>query len=368
MDYVANSHFTGTELCQTTLLTAAVSVRKTPILGTVLYDEHSHYRRLRPYLPIEADFPPIFARHIPQAVLTNELIVHRGNTIFVESSIHSAASNGAKDPEILTNFAGRLRESDGVVDQRYTDVSAMVFHNEGGGTWGHFIVQNLPRALLYLEKFPDGKIIVPRVHAFPDGSNFNRSLTRLGVPQDRLIPIEQRGSYQFRELVLVDFLYNFPKLMPHPLALELLATRAGAVDPATPGRSIFLSRIPGQGRSIDNGAEVEAVLDKHGVHTTVLGHQNFEAQIAAWQHSDLIVSTLGSDLTNIVFGKAGSRILALSPDWFGDAFFYHLAILKDMQWNELRCGTRVQQADVSHKASFRVDTDILDAMLATLAK
>ncbi len=366
MDYVAKSRFSGDDACQTTLLAEAMSVRRTPILGTVLYDRQSVYQRIRDYMPIETDFPQIFARHIPQAILTNQFIVHKDDAIFVDSSYHVVRSNGADAPAIFETFAATLQQCDGTVDQRYADVSAMVFHNEGGGTWGHFIVQNLPRALLYLTKFPNGKIVLPSYHAIPDATNFNRSLVQLGVPQDRLLPVEPLGSYQFGELILVDSLYDIPKQIAHPLALDFLAASVAPTDAPDEDRSIFVSRLPAFGRSIDNVAEVSAVASNHGVKTVLLGEQHFDAQRAAWQHSDLVVSTLGSDLTNIVFGKEGTQILALSPDWFGDEFFYNLAVMKGMQWNELRCGTRVQDANVPHKASFRVDTAILDVMLTSL--
>ena len=216
-------------------------------------------------------------------------------------------------------FAATL-QCGGTVDQRYADVSAMVFHNEGGGTWGHFIVQNLPRALLYLAKFPNAKIVLPSYHALADATNFNRSLVQLGVPQDRLLPVDPLGSYQFGELILVDFLYDIPKQIAHPLALEFLAAPAAPTDAPDEDRSMFVTRLPVYGRLIDNVAEVSAVASNHGVKTVLLGEQHFDAQRAAWQNSDLVVSTLGSDLTNIVFGKEGTRILALSPDWFGDKF------------------------------------------------
>ena len=42
--------------------------------------------------------------------------------------------------------------------------------------------------------------------------------------------------------------------------------------------------------------------------------------------------------------------------------------MKGMQWNELRCGAPVQDADIPHKSSFRVDPAILDVMLTSLAR
>jgi hypothetical protein len=368
VEYVANSQFTGTDTCTKTQLVPATHIKRTPTIGTILYDEYSTFRKIRPYLSIECDFPPIYARHIDQPILTNEFIVHKGNTIYVDSSIHSATSNGRRQNQIMEGFSTALRQSEGTVDQRYADESAMVLHNEGGGTWGHFIVQNLPRALLYLANFPDGKIVLPRDHAFSEASNFCLSLRRLGVPQERLLPVDRVGRYQFRELILVDFLYDFPKQVPHPLALDLLAAPLGAPTTPRDAGALFLQRIPETRRCIENVSDLEGVLSKHGVRGLMHGKQHFSGQVEAWQGSDLIVATLGSDLTNIVFGKEGTRILALSPDWFEDSFFYNLAIMKGMQWNELRCGGCVDRGSVTNGSSLRIDPEIVDVMLSTLAR
>jgi hypothetical protein len=368
MRYRAHSKFAGTDVCLETLLVPATKIRKTPELGTILYDEFSSYRKVRSYLPIECEFPEIYARHIIDPILTNEFIVHKNDLVYIDSSIHSEASAGVNADSILETFPISLNNSDGQVDLRYANESAMVFHNEGGGTWGHFVVQNLPRALLYLAKFPNGKIVLPRDHSLPGVTNFNRSLLQLGVPQDRLLPVERTGSYQFRELVLIDFMYDFPKQIPHPLALELLAAPMETVGTLPNCQKMFVARAPSFDRSIENGPEVEEVMTKHGIQSIVLGKQSFETQVKAWRSSDLIVATLGSDLTNIVFGKVGTRILSLSPDWFGDTFFYNLAVMKGMQWNELRCGALVEAANVQHKSSFRVQSAVVDAMLNTLAR
>jgi len=372
MSLQACSQYTSCQVGRTTLLVPSESGKWEPWVGSILYDEKSNFQKVRAYTELDCAFPPINAYHIDNALLTNEFIIHRDGVVFVDSSIYSATYQGAREAEILSAFAGAIQRADEVIDEQYADISGMVFHNEGGGTWGHFIVQNIPRALLFLQKFPNGKILVPKSHFLPNQSNFNRALTRLGIPQECLIPLERTGSYRFRELVLVDFLFDLPNQICHPLAKHLLETPFQSDFPLDPKSSsadrIFIDRPDGFGRTIANRDHVEEIFRKHGFQRIVLSEKSFETQVDIWRRAKLVASTLGSDLTNLIFGNPGTRLMVLSPDWFSDSFFYHLSIQKEMQWNELRCGEMVEKANIPHRSSFKVDPSILDTMLASLTR
>lgn len=373
MQYRPVTRFLEPDYTRRTCLLPATDVTRTPILGTVLYDDATTWRPIREYRRSRVSFPEIYAYHVERPILSDEFIVHRGRELFIDSSIHTADKKGENAPEIAERFTTIL-DSLPVADvsDAYADEVALVLHNEGGGTWGHYVVQNFPRVLLFRQHFPCGKIVAPVPHTHRQHSNFARMFEVYGIPPDHLLPVERGTSYRFRELVLMDFLYDFPRQMPHPYIIDALSHFAGASlyarTPTGTARGVFVTRAEGRGmRAIANQSELDPVLVARGLAKRQLGAVTLQEQVACWQSHDLIVSTLGSDLTNIVFGRAGSRILSLSPDWFGDMFFYNLAVAKGMQWNELRCGTIVEEVEERHRSSFRVDPDLLDTMLATLA-
>jgi hypothetical protein len=145
----------------------------------------------------------------------------------------------------------------------------------------------------------------------------------------------------------------------------LSRSRPAAAVPAGGGIAIERSS---EWRRIANQAACDAVLHDHAVARRRLGSAALAEQIGAWRGERFFVATLGSDLANMVFGRPGTRVLALSPDWFGDTFFYNLAVAKAMQWNELRCGELdVPHPKTRHLSSFKVDPALLDVMLSTLA-
>jgi len=360
--YIARSQFSDPNYCRRSLILESTKVKSSvPRPGKILYDDESKARDVRMYQELKQEMNPVYAYHIDGAFLTEEYIVHRGQEIFIDSSIyHTYGSQQRK--KVLSDYATRLEAFSGSVDLCYAAESAMVFHNEGGGTWGHFVVQNLPRALAYLKEFPDGKLALPRHHAMAQQSSYHQLLRHFGISSNQLLPLDRDKRYKFRELILVDFLYDFQSQTPNPIALEWLSKNSDT----KPGGAIFIERNDLNGRMIANQEEVNNLLARYGVERILLGQEPLDQQIAFWQKSQVIIGTLGSDFTNIVFGKAGTRLLVLSPDWFGDTFFYNLAVMKDMQWNELRCSEKVVAGVPEHKSSFKVNLQCLEIMLVSL--
>jgi hypothetical protein len=367
--YSAVSQFIDPEYTTKTLLLPGAAVTATPRLGTVLADKSSEYRRIRDYMPLHADCPDVFAWHIPDVLLTDDFIVHDGTRIFLDSSILCLGNAGRTIPELLERFSQELSEAGSEICGDYSSESALVIHHEGGETWGHFLVQSVPKILLYLQHYPSGKIALPRGLTIGNQNNFARLFELYGIAQDRLLALDRPKTYAFRELVLLDFLYNFDRQVPHPQALALLGNiRSDRLAQVEHSDTFCVKRPPGMwNREIANGIELDKVLEKFNITSGVLGVEPIGRQVSTWRHSKLIISTLGSDLANIVFGFPGQRILCLSPDWFGDTFFYNLAVMKGCEWHELRCGELVETAEPLHKSSFNVNLEMLDVMLETLS-
>jgi hypothetical protein len=369
MEYRLQSRYRDAGFARKTLLVEKQAVHYTPQLGAVLRDRFAEIRDVRGYAKQVVEFGDIHAWHIEDAVLTDEFIVHRGAEVFVDTSILTHYHRQKNMEQVLEGFGKKIASCTEPLICDYENESALVIHNEGGWTWGHHVVQNFPKILLYLRRFPDGKIVVPRAFRVGAENNFARMFEKFGISGDRQILIDKACSYKFRELVIVDFLFDFDAVMAHPMALDMLAgSRSGvAPSPWRPGAGVAIERSS-EWRKVANQAACDAVLRGHAVPRRKLGAELLADQIRAWRDELFFVSVLGSDLTNIVFGQEGTRLLVLSPDWFGDAFFYNLAVAKQMQWNELRCGALAElHAGTKHLSSFKVDPDMLDVMLSTLA-
>ncbi len=369
MEYRLQSKYRDADFARKTLLVGRQTVHYTPQLGTVLRDESAGKRDVRKYRKLTIEFADVHAWHIEDAVLTDQFIVHRGADVFVDSSILTHYRRQRTPEQVLETLAARLGARPPPPIEDYQDATALVMFNEGGWTWGHHLVQNLPRILLYLRHFPDARIVLPRAFRVGAENNFARSFEEFGISGDRQILVDRGCSYKFKELVILDFLFDFDGFMAHPLAIDMLSnSRTATAAAAVAGGGGIAIERDGETRAIANQAACEAVLREHAVVPRKLGAETLAAQITAWQGERFFAATLGSDLANMVFAPAGARVLALSPDWFGDEFFYNLAVAKTIQWNELRCGTLgVLHPTAKHRSSFQVDPELLDVMLSTLA-
>lgn len=310
--------------------------------------------------PIGVSFPALRAWHLDNVLITNEFVVHDERHLYIDSSI--VCTGPAEDgwADIVARFTAaidRAEMTDTVIDE-----VVLVMHNEGGGTWGHYLVQNFPKVLLFRRAFPNGRIAVPRYYATGD-SNYSRLFDLFGVPRDCLVGLDYGRTVRVREAVLIDFAWNFPLGVPHPIALELLASAPAAIPMPLDESGIFIARTGKGSRAVANQGEVYEVLARRGIALRELGATSVQHQSAIWQQGIPMVGILGSDFANIVFAPPGAQVLTLSPAWFGDRFFYNLAAARGVVWNELFCGRMGERVDPIRFSSFFVDIEKLNAVL-----
>lgn len=342
--------------------------------GQQWFDAWCEPRFSRPFAARRVAFPAVRAWRIVGATVSAEFVVHRDRTIYIDSSIHMHDERGRNKSFITSKLGALIETCSGEVDRSWSHEQALIVHNEGGDTWGHFLLQNLPRILLFLERFPQGKLALPEAHVNHLASPGPAQLLRmLGVPRDRMLALEKERHYEFGEAILLDFLYDFEQALPYPQALRLierwLERALLAADAEVPEFSgpRFVARGPEEvGRLITNKEELGPVLQRFGLEPVQLGQWPVLEQIRAWRDGHPKIATLGSDLSNIVFAPRGSSILVLTPDWFGDDFFYGLAHISGVNWFEIRCGRLTQPALVEHRSGFGVDPECLAVGLQTL--
>lgn len=236
--------------------------------------------------------------------------------------------------------------------------------NEGSSTWGHWVVQTLPRALMFIDRFADGKLIVPASYAHGKLQNFGACLLAAGVPRERIVLAGPRDIIRVERPVLISMPYAAG--LPHPLALEhlrALRNRSLGEAPESPINSerLYIDRIKAN-REIINAHELRPLLDRAGFASVSNGSLSLPQQIALWNRARSVVGVMGSDLTNLVFGNI-DRLFVLTPAWFGDRFFYGLAASLGVEWNELICGQKMIERQPQHKSAFCVDPECFATLL-----
>jgi capsular polysaccharide biosynthesis protein len=366
----ATSKFIDDEYAPKTVLVAATNELRTPLPGRVWHDKACNHKEKRRFSARTIEFADTVARTIDAPLLAKEMILFDEKRMYLDTSIELEYLQNLALPAVTQRCVEAITATAGApVDERFSDDVLLISHHEGGGTWGHYLVQSIPRMLLFLNAFPSGKIAIPMWHA--QGANgFGEALAFYNIPRKRLAAIDADTVYRLKQAVLLDFLFNFEVAAPHPNVLPLLRKFPRSRSAARSGkRAAFIKRRADAKRAIGNQPAVDRVMARHGIDVYGPHELPLREQIDVWRSHDFIVATLGSDLTNMVYALRGTRVLVLSPHWFGDAFFFELSVAAGVQWHELRCGDMgARDEEEERSSSFNVDINLLDSVLTSLLK
>lgn len=364
----ATSKFIDHEYASKTVVVPATRERRKPLPGRLWHDEACrHHPVRRKFAAHEIQFEATLARRVDNALLVKEMFLFDESRMYLDTSIEMEYAREHGVPEVTQRFSEALRASaDAPVDDRFRDDTLLVSHHEGGGTWGHYLAQSIPRMLLFLDAFPSGKIAVPTHYA--DGApGFGEALAFYDIPGERLAPVDPGTVYPIKQAILLDFLFNFQVGAPHPKVLPLLRNFPTEHAAPTGNTAAFIKRRADANRAIGNEQAVDAVMARHKVDVYGPDELPLRTQIELWRSHDLLIATLGSDLTNIVYARPGTRVLVLSPHWFGDVFFFELSVAAGVRWHELRCGETAGSPEQRDRhSSFNVDVELLDSILVSL--
>ena len=309
-------------------------------------------------------FDARFARTIHDVYLVEDHIVFDTAAIFIDASIHSIDICNSEQAKVVANDFSRRLDDASLESKKVILVDGLTIlaSNEGSGTWGHWVIHNLPRVLAAAAAYQNARIAVPASY-FGSRPNFGSLLSLFGISESRVIKTRPKELYRFDRLVIPDYLYS--RNAVHPAALTLLSQTPShiGVSNGTNSRKVLIKRATVGKREIVNETEFEARMMQSGFQPIELGSFPIERQISCWNNAKNVASVLGSDLTNIVFGSSDISVLAFTPNHFGDDFFFDLAAAKGCVWNELYCSAVGERKLPLINSSFLVDYSSLDSFL-----
>ena len=141
------------------------------------------------------------------------------------------------------------------------------------------------------------------------------------------------------------------------------AQRGSGEHAGLPGRRIFVDR-PLSPRRVVNRAEIEPVLERHGI--DVVEPSTFSAvdQIEMFRRAELVVGVTGSGLANAVFSR-GAHIVELLPGQELLPHFFYLAAAKGLPYSHVPAPPDRLRLDTTARLQrdVVVDAAALDAML-----
>jgi len=141
------------------------------------------------------------------------------------------------------------------------------------------------------------------------------TLALLGIPEVKIIPADHRLHLTADRLV-VPFITRDGSHITKEGCDFVRSLFLGATGKDSPGRLIYSSRYDVASRRVLNEAEVLAYLKTLGFEDLILSRMSVKEQARAIFDAKAVIGATGSNLTNIIFARAGSALIEIfSPGW-----------------------------------------------------
>jgi hypothetical protein len=173
------------------------------------------------------------------------------------------------------------------------------------------------------------KLILPRLAFWQ-----RQSLAQLGIGPERILEIGA-GVYRCEHLLYPSDLQNQSSVISSRLVSICRRLRdivAANNPPATTGEKVYLARFDSGSRVMANEGALIDILRTRGYSIVMASGMDFAQEVLTFAKAKVVVSAVGSGMTNIAFCHPGSHVLemnCLGPD-------YHL-----FKWLGHRCGLEV---------------------------
>lgn len=240
----------------------------------------------------------------------------------------------------------------------------------GDVTWGHWLAEILPRAVIAERACPGRfRFVVPaqittRAESRSYADAVLESLAAYDIGEDRLIRTSWDRNYRFHQLYALDALWNVSAVI-NP---DVLGTMRDALPPprgSWPHRLAVL-RPDTKTRNISNVTEVADWLQADGFAVTDIAQLSFLDQVDAFRHGDTVFGVLGSGLVGLMYSPDAVKVVSAAPGSWADSYFYMLIQLRQGYYADIRGSVLWDGEGLERDAPFVVHRKHLTAALARL--
>lgn len=235
--------------------------------------------------------------------------------------------------------------------------------------WYHWLFNWAPRLLLVRRMRPDilgDPAISIAVHPLALEEPYRAILRCFGLPMARYVAMDPAKDQRLEQAVLVSFLDQdklFPAIIDEMRELVLRAFKVRLRPSAR--RRLFASRqsLQAPKRRIANFDDVQPVLERYGFRIVDLGRCAAIEQASLFFNSDIILGGHGSDLTNILFCRPGTKVIVIEHDFNIDhrlhAGLEYLCEVLRLDYRLLRAPTARTAGPGGETAHGRINEDYL---------
>jgi len=213
--------------------------------------------------------------------------------------------------------------------QHLSGLTAVISTPEADTNYSHWMVDLLPRIEL-LRQAGFGADKVDRYLVNVGRAPYHReTLNLLGIPQNKIFAVDGNSHYRCDSIVTTShrpahWRFCMPAWIPVHLEKSFVRNRPSRM----PRRRIYLSRKDCAYRRIQNEDAVAKLMLDNGFEILEPSTISVEDQAQTFATATAIVSAHGSALTNLIFCRAGTRVVEIFPNQYFDASFWTMASAK----------------------------------------
>lgn len=239
----------------------------------------------------------------------------------------SAFSPGSRD---ALPFADFQRE-----DRAYLYLGSL-----GSFNYGHWLVDDLPRAKAWLElrhRLGITCILVLPAYGGRIDEIRLQSLRLLIDPSIEVQFIAPDRPCRLRDLYYATPVSYHPRTK-NPAAIDFVRSRAAVRIPASESqatRKLFVARRPPNSRAIVNFDELWGFLAGLGFEMVEPEVLDFAGQVTLFRDAKIVVGQMGAGMTNSLFCRPATSLIYLAPIGWPEPFYLDLAALGGQQYNIL---------------------------------
>jgi hypothetical protein len=225
------------------------------------------------------------------------------------------------------NFATETIDDDCLLVARYGDV-----------TWGHWVAEILPRAILAEHAYP-GRfrfMIADQIIGETDyGMRILESLAAYGIAPERLLALRIDRHYQFSRLHAITNIWSFGGM--NPQVMQIMRDNIANLPPSHSTGRLAVLRRDAKTRNFANIDEVIALMIKHGFTVVDMSDQPFLNQLAFFRDCHTIFAVQGSGLAGLIYSPEGVNVATAAPSAWDDTYFHGIIQHRHGSHADIRC-------------------------------
>ena len=208
----------------------------------------------------------------------------------------------------------------------------------GGNNYFHWMIDVLPKLYLLEQSSISWEKIDYWVFNTLEFSFCQETLSRLRIPQNRIVEISGETHLQAKNLICTsspsitnDGRVPISRWIINFLRDQFLPNSCSDAFRVDPPKRIWISRMDSSRRSISNEQEVIDFVEPFGFISVKLSSLSVLEQATLFNQSEVVIAPHGAGLTNLVFCKPGTKVIEifLPPDvngrWSGIGDYCYLS-------------------------------------------